>query len=442
MKFNKNLLWTLAVTVSILVMVIATSLYMGKNKKQNKKHINSTYEVSDDYEQEGEVTYDENNNALIDVLIKTSEFTDVYHDRFEAVCNSDMIICYGKKQKLIKSGKKISITTSSNYFKKGQVIICPIDEYGRITLLSVKRQGESRDYRGVFKLNSTREGLLVVNELPLEEYLYAVVSSEIPQSFGKEALSAQAVCARTYAYAHILKSACKKYGADVDDSVSYQVYNNFPETDVSVSAVDKTKGMVMYKSGSDTLVDAYFYSTSCGMRESKKSLAKENDFRAFLKTKRGCEKDFSLFRWRVEIGADDLSDIVAGTYPSVGRVLNITVKDRREDGRVERIEIKGSDGNVTLQDQYNIRMLFDITGCELTDNSGNKLNTMKSLPSGYFQIDKVSEGNGDYFVFYGGGYGHGDGLSQNGAGALAEKGKKYTDILKYYYGNVDIGSIY
>lgn len=436
MKANKNLLWMLAVTVSILAAVIAISLYSEKNKKLNIENINSEAIYAES--ESGEVIYDENNNALIDVLIKTTDFADIYHSEFNAVCNSDMVICYGKKQKLVKSGKKIKINRNSKYFKKGQVIIAPIDEYGRITLLSVTRQGANREYRGAFKLTTTKNGLLVVNELPLEEYLYAVVSSEIPSSYGSEALRAQAVCARTYAYAHILKSAMKKYGADVDDSVSYQVYNNFPETDEAVSAVKKTDGFVMYRADDNNLVDAYFYSTSCGMKESKKSLKKEADFRKFLKTKKGCEKDCTLFRWSVKIPSTSMTNIVSSKYGNIGNVNKITVKSRRDDGRVERIKIEGDAGDTIVEDQYNIRIIFNINTLQLIDNNGEINTSMQSLPSGYFYIDKITESGNTYFVIYGGGYGHGDGLSQNGAGALAKSNKSYKYILKYYYGDVDI----
>ena len=61
-------------------------------------------------------------------------------------------------------------------------------------------------------------GLLIVNELPLEEYLYAVIPSEMPTYYGLEPLKVQAVCARSYAYKHLVANNLSKYGAHVDDS--------------------------------------------------------------------------------------------------------------------------------------------------------------------------------------------------------------------------------
>ncbi len=102
----------------------------------------------------------------------------------------------------------------------------------------------------------------MVNELLLEEYLYAVVPSEMPASYPLEALKAQAVCARTYAYARILHAGLPEYGAHVDDSTSYQVYNNILENAQTTKAVRETKGELLYYG--EELADTYYYSTSCG----------------------------------------------------------------------------------------------------------------------------------------------------------------------------------
>ena len=106
------------------------------------------------------------------------------------------------------------------------------------------------------------EGLLVVNELDLEMYLRYVVPSEMPSSYEKEALKAQAVCARTYACARIREKTWENYHADVDDSVESQVYHNMeaqPETD---AAVAETEGKIITCGGEP--IQAYFFSTSCG----------------------------------------------------------------------------------------------------------------------------------------------------------------------------------
>ena len=108
----------------------------------------------------------------------------------------------------------------------------------------------------------TPEGLVFVNELLLEEYLYSVVPSEMPASYPLEALKAQAVCARTYAYRNMSHSGIAAFGAHVDDSAGYQVYNNISENAQTTKAVKETAGQLLYYG--DELCGSYYYSTSCG----------------------------------------------------------------------------------------------------------------------------------------------------------------------------------
>ena len=97
----------------------------------------------------------------------------------------------------------------------------------------------------------------MVNELPLEEYLFSVVPSEMPASYPLEALKAQAICARTYAYGHMLRAGYPRYGAHVDDSTSYQVYNNITEADSTTTAVKETYGqMILTDEG--TVANTYY----------------------------------------------------------------------------------------------------------------------------------------------------------------------------------------
>ena len=102
----------------------------------------------------------------------------------------------------------------------------------------------------------------LVNTLPLEEYLYGVVPSEMPASYPEEALKAQAVCARTYACVQMMNSSLGDLGAQVDDSVSYQVYQNRRRGSSSSQAVEATAGEILLNNGSP--INAYYFSTSHG----------------------------------------------------------------------------------------------------------------------------------------------------------------------------------
>ena len=105
-------------------------------------------------------------------------------------------------------------------------------------------------------------GLVLINELYLEDYLKKVVPSEMPASYEKEALKAQAVCARTYAYRQIQGNAYGQYGAHVDDSTNFQVYNNISTSERTDQAVNETCGQMLFYN--DKPIEAFYYSTSCG----------------------------------------------------------------------------------------------------------------------------------------------------------------------------------
>ena len=109
----------------------------------------------------------------------------------------------------------------------------------------------------------------MINELLLEEYLYAVVPSEMPASYPLEALKAQAVCARTYAYARILHAGLPEYGAHVDDSTAFQVYNNILENAQTTKAVRETKGELLWYG--QELADTYYYSPPAAMERTRRS---------------------------------------------------------------------------------------------------------------------------------------------------------------------------
>ena len=121
-------------------------------------------------------------------------------------------------------------------------------------------------YRGslLIKVSSNSGSRLnLVNEVFIEDYLLQVVPSEMPRSFGVEALKAQAVAARTYALSDYIKGRYKNQGFHVMDNTMSQVYNNTNENLETREAIKKTYGQVMLYDGKP--IDAKYYSTSCGM---------------------------------------------------------------------------------------------------------------------------------------------------------------------------------
>lgn len=121
------------------------------------------------------------------------------------------------------------------------------------------------DYAGTLEILETEGGYVVINELPIEEYLYSVVPSEMPADYPMEALKAQAICARTYAYLHILSPAYPQWNAHVDDTTAFQVYHNIEEQERTTRAVNETEGVVLLAPDGRSLAQTYYYSTSCGL---------------------------------------------------------------------------------------------------------------------------------------------------------------------------------
>lgn len=148
-------------------------------------------------------------------------------------------------------------------FDKIRVVITN-KETGGVYHESAEGWQERSDYRGTIEVLEEENGFVIINELPIEEYLYSVVPSEMPAGYPMEALKAQAICARTYAYLHILSPGYPQWNAHVDDTTSYQVYHSIEEQERTTQAVNETEGVVLMAPGGQALAQTYYYSTSCG----------------------------------------------------------------------------------------------------------------------------------------------------------------------------------
>ena len=159
------------------------------------------------------------------------------------------------------NGADYEYTPDSPELSQGELVLGG-GEAG-ITITSIERQESPPVYYGTLEIQNTPQGLLLINELPLETYLEGVVPSEMPASYEGQALMAQAVCARTYAVCQMEEGSLQEeYGADVDDSVNFQVYGNIAPTDKTSQAVRETSGQIMCQDGKP--VTAYYFSTSSG----------------------------------------------------------------------------------------------------------------------------------------------------------------------------------
>jgi len=332
--------------------------------------------------------------------------------------------------------------------------------------------GDAR-YRGQGEARINLAGTLAgINVLSVEDYLYGVVPRELgPIAFPEvEAQKAQATAARTYAIAGFGKRGSDGY--DLRATTDDQVYGGYgAEHPVSTAAVDATRGVVA--TYNDALISALYSSTSGGHtadNEEAFSSAPVAYLRGIPDAERGSafehvpslavfrahanpmslraarEGDFEsdwarLHRWTYDWTMTEISEVIS-SYAGVpvGRVLAINVLERGPSGRVQKIEYVTEAGTFTsVKDQ--IRASLKYIGATGPAN----------LPSTLFFIepilDKSSRNpNGEPeltgFRVYGGGFGHGVGLSQTGAVGMAQKGHSFDEILRHYYQGIELKTRY
>ncbi len=318
-------------------------------------------------------------------------------------------------------------------------------------------------YRGVAEVWTNSGGTLAgINELPLEDYLYGVVPRELPPvPYGlPEAQKAQAVAARTYALANLGKRSADGY--DLLPTTGDQVYGGYEaEHPVSTAAVDATRGTVAMYDG-DFIVTLY-HSTSGGYTANSEDVytAEVPYLRGVPDAERGralehvptvevfmrhanpinlrahaegdFESDWSRYhRWTVDWTVEEMAEVLAASLGQpITDVTAVRVTDRADQGRVRTLRFETDAGTFEAHKdaiRWTLRYLTS-TGSHA------------SLRSTLFFIEPVVEGSSRRvtgWVAYGGGWGHGVGMSQTGAVGMAERGRSYSQILEHYYQGVEL----
>jgi stage II sporulation protein D len=277
---------------------------------------------------------------------------------------------------------------------------------------------------------STDSGIAVINSLPVEDYLKGVVPYEIGKlgQDGFEALKAQAVAARTYAYSHL--NSRKSQGFDVYADTRDQVYNGSDGEDSLINkAISATNNMVIKHKGN--LIEAYYHSTCGGktestevwLQESRPYLAPVSDSangKVFCEASRymNWEEKFTKAELAGLFQANAVNARVDRVF-SFSRVDQVFITEKFPSGRVKRFVVITNDGSFEVFGDR-VRWLFQKNG--------------KILPSALFSLS-IDKNN---FVLKGSGYGHGIGMCQRGVIARAKAGQKFDEILKAYYTDVSI----
>ena len=234
-------------------------------------------------------------------------------------------------------------------------------------------------------------------------------AKEIP-SWALDALKAQAVAARTYAVSHLGQFA--SLGYDLKASVQSQAYNGAsvekPSTD---QAVEETRGQILTYHGQP--IEA-FYSDSAGGCTEACLDAWGHDI-PYLQSVVDFDQESPRYFWDLAIPSDRVTKALAKLGVSIGDLQDLQVTQRSATGRVKHVNLIGSAGSA--------------------DVSGEKLRFAFGLRSTYFNVARQPDGT---LAFAGRGWGHGVGMSQWGAKAMADMGYPYDQILAHYYPTTEL----
>lgn len=375
-------------------------------------------------------------NPLIRVVLKTNGFKGIAHPEIQISAANGLVVKKEEMLKEVNPEEVLCLKPDDVLFQNGSIWIESKTKDDRIVLNSLSRGCGTPSYRGCLELFSTAEGIVIVNEVALEEYLYAVVPSEMPASYGIEALKCQAICARSYAYCQMLAFAYPEYKAHVDDSVSFQVYGNSKEQASTCQAVEETKGEKLWYR--DNVVKTYYYSTSCGHSTSVEAwgsaLSEKNQYLKGVpicnEEGKNYEEHLPWYKWQATIPQLTMEYLIElNSGEEIGTLQNVIVKKQGIGGVALQLEVQGSSKTISVETENKIRKVLGGDGYQIEKNDGSVINSNTLLPSAFFSIAKI----GENYIIKGGGYGHGIGMSQNGANEMAKDGKTYKEILMFFY---------
>lgn len=292
-----------------------------------------------------------------------------------------------------------------------------------------KQETEKYDYSKYKTIKLYHAKTSQTEELSLDDYLYGVVSSEMPASFEKEALKAQAIVARTYTIYQITKSKGKHGDADIcDDYKCCQAWiskedrlakwsENEAEANWNkiVEAVDSTQGKIITYNGSP--IDAFFHSNSGGITETASNVWGGDNFPYLQSVQTSGEDGYTQYSSEVEFSQSEFIDKIKTKHPDFEIDFNdnscVQILEYTESGRIRTIKF----GNIQI--------------------AGTEARTLLGLKSTNFSFEIV-DGKIKFKVL---GYGHGVGMSQTGADSMAKAGSSAEEIIKHFYSGVEISFV-
>ncbi len=277
------------------------------------------------------------------------------------------------------------------------------NELEKIKKVSAKVILSGSTYQGAIELWKGSEGYFLINVVELEEYVKGVVASEVGINWPIEALKAQAVLARTYAVAHILRNRTRNF-YDVTSSVFHQVYKGKGGTEEVDKAVKETKGEILTFNKEPIM--AYYHACSVEKTEDPKEVfGREYPYLQSVEVP-FTPSPYNI--WERKITFDLLEKVL-----QIDKIKDVEIVGYTNTGRIK--ELKFSNGK---------------TSKVIKANDLRRLLKWTILPSTMITDMRVEN---DGVIFEGRGYGHGVGMCQWCAFQMAQEGKNYRDILQHFY---------
>ncbi len=277
-------------------------------------------------------------------------------------------------------------------------------------------------YRGWLRVLNIKGNIVIVNYVPVEDYLKGVLSAELPRWFSEEAYKAQAIVSRTYVL-------YEKYSApngklwDVVSTERSQVYKGIEaETQKSKNAVEETRGIVLTTQidGHWRIFPTYFSSTCGGWTQPAWNIANIKHSIKPLSGNIKCNwcKNSPYYRWKPrEVPFNYIKDRLNERYPSrdpIEVIHKIEVTEWTKHNRIKKVEI-------SYNNNCKIKMTGELFRCIVGT---------RYMPSTFCKLKSLQD---SILIYDGRGLGHGAGLCQWGAEGLARKGLTAIEILQYYY---------
>ncbi len=327
----------------------------------------------------------------------------------------------------------------------GEQIFTTVDVQGPLMITPVRGNllVNGQPYRGQIMLTPTTAGMRVINFLKLEEYLYSVLPSEIAPGWPIEVLKAQAVAARCYALTQIKEQEEFDLYDDVRSQVYYGVRKENPNT---TAAVQATRGQVGIYDGK--IIQAYFYAAGGG------STANSEDVwgRAlpYLRSVPDFDQQSPHFQWKASFTTKEIESLLKAVGVDVGVVLDLEPVEVDQSDRVVKIKIIGYDGDEVMKGtDFRFALGLKSTKFTIVNHSPQQVNP-QSVEELVKAVIKQNNHKPDDFTgnvpagieLVGQGWGHGVGLSQWGAYAMAVGDADYRQILTHYYQDIEIFSLY